>query len=71
MIPREKFINKLRELGYTFKRDCDRTYLWRRGVHRVFVPKKSTVSEEWARQTLRQCGVSDAEIDKFVRAANA
>ncbi len=39
MLKRERVINKLRELGYSFKREAPSTFIYKRGSHRVFVPK--------------------------------
>lgn len=70
MIAREKFINKLRELGYSYSRDCDRTTMWRRGTHRVFVRKTAAVREAWVRATLQQCGLDSEAIEVFIRSAS-
>ena len=69
MLKRERVINKLRDLGYEFKREAPSTYLWRRGTHVVFVPKTTQVSETWVRSTLQTCGCKPGEIDEFIRAA--
>lgn len=71
MLKRDRIINKLRELGYSFKREAPNTYIWRRGSHRVFVPKTDQVSETWARATLASCGCVAKEIDSFIQAARA
>jgi hypothetical protein len=71
MVKREQFINKLHELKYKFKKECDRTSLWKRGVHRLFLPRTALLSEEWVRQTLAQCDVKQPDIDAFIRSANS
>lgn len=69
MLKRERAVNKLRELGYSFKREAPSTYIYRKGTHRVFVPKTDLVSESWARITLQTCGCKAMEIEDFIRAA--
>lgn len=73
MIPRQQFINKLRELGYTHKGQTKRVTMWRKqgGVHFAFVPRKNMLSEELVTSTLRQCGESEEQIEAFVRAAKS
>lgn len=66
MIARDRLINKLRELGYTFKRDAWRVSIWKKGTHRVEVRKKDFLEEETVRQMLRQCGCEREEIDRFI-----
>jgi hypothetical protein len=69
MLKRERVINKLRELGYAFKKEAPSTYIYRKGTHRVFLPKTDFVSETWARATLNTCGCKADEIEEFVRIA--
>jgi hypothetical protein len=68
---RERFINKLRELDYHFARQTDRTYVWRRGVHHVYVPQKELLPLTYVRQTLKQCGLSESDIEMFIGTATA
>jgi hypothetical protein len=67
---RDHFINKLRELGYSYRGETKRTQKWKRGTHRVNLPRNSVLAEDWCRMTLRQCGVDDVEIESFIRACN-
>ncbi len=78
MVRRERLINKLRELGYTFKRDAWRVQIWKRGTHRPAIPKQDLLDEETVASILRQClkacrpaGTSDdhhsQEIREFIR----
>jgi len=69
MLKRERFINKLRELSYSFKKETQNTYAYRKGTHWVFVPKADLVSETWARATLGTCGCQANEIEEFIRIA--
>jgi len=63
---RERFIAKLRELGYSFRRDAWRVQLWRKGTHEVSVRKRDHIDDDWVRQTLRQCGCSHDDIERFI-----
>ena len=69
MLKRERLINKLRELGFAFKKETPNTYLYRRGTDAVFVPKTDLISEINVRTILTHCGCQNAEIEEFVRAA--
>ena len=71
MLKRERVINKLREIGYAFKKEAPSTYIYKRGTHRVFVPKTDLVSEAWVRATLGTCNCTPAEIEEFIRIAKA
>ena len=69
MVSRNAFINRLRELGYSYKDQTDKMQLWRRSrdAHMVWIRRKEDpLSAEYARQVLRQCGCSDAEIENFI-----
>jgi hypothetical protein len=69
MLKRERLINKLRALGYQFKNETDRTYMFRRGTHRAFVPKTDLISEINVRSILNQCGCNPAEVEEFIQQA--
>jgi hypothetical protein len=71
--PREHLINKLRELGFTFRRDCDRTSMWVRSGdgQRVFLPRTSTVKDENVFAILTQAGVNETEIRRFLAASKS
>ncbi len=69
MILRDQFINKLRELGYTYKRSGPNADLWRKkgSIHRVALPRRKQLAEATVQSILRQCGCSDEEIREFLR----
>jgi len=71
MVNSEYLCNKLYELSYSFKRETGRVRLFGRGTDRVTVPKKKRLDDDVAVSILRQAGVSEIEIDKFMRAAKA
>jgi hypothetical protein len=68
MIRREHFINKLRDLGYKFKLQRKRVYIWRRtgSTHRIAVPKTDLLEESYVVSSLRQAGCSEDEINRFL-----
>jgi hypothetical protein len=68
MISREKFINRIRELGYSFKRQAQRVDIWRRATdkHYISMPRTKNLREDYVRSTLRQAGCSPEEIEQFI-----
>lgn len=73
MIGRQQLINKLRDLGYTYKRKGKRVEIWRRkgGTHCVGIPTNAKVDEDNVMAILRQCGVPENDITAFIGAAKA
>ena len=71
MVPRQSFINKLREIGYYYKNKQKRTELWRRtgGTHRMFIPLNHLLEDETAASLLRQAGCGEEDIQKFLASA--
>jgi hypothetical protein len=71
VIARERVINKLRELGFSFRKDHWRVSMFRKGPLRVEVPKKDLLEDAWVRSQFRQCGLSFAETEEFLRLARS
>lgn len=73
MVRREAFINKIRELRYTYKTQQLRTQLWRKrgGTHVMFVPSCDLLEDDYVTGALRQAGVPDPDIKSFLAAAKA
>lgn len=71
MLRREWFLNKLKDLGYDYRRHAGPVEIWMRGVARVVVATGDQLPEGYVRQQLRYCGLSDDDIDEFIRAAKA
>ena len=71
MIPRNAFINKIRELRYSYKSTQKRTYLYRKagGTHYISVPMANLLEHEFVTSALRQAGCHDSEIQAFIAAA--
>ena len=69
MATREEVINKLKEVGYRFKRNAWRVTIFKKqgGTHRVEVPVRDIISDEWVRNAFRQVGLSKDEIESFLR----
>jgi hypothetical protein len=71
VIKRQNFINKLRELGYTYADQSKKMQTWRKvgGTHHVAIRRKEDpLSEDYVRQVLRQCGETEDAIDQFIGA---
>jgi hypothetical protein len=66
MVRRQSFINKIRELDYTFKSERKRVYLWRKGLHFIPVPKSDLLDDAFVANALRQAGVGNEEIQIFL-----
>jgi hypothetical protein len=73
MVSRQAFINKIRELGYTYITQQKRTYLWRkRGTTEyISVPMRDLLEDEYVTSALRQKGVPQTEIDAFLASAKS
>lgn len=73
LVAKEAVVNKLRELGFTHKRQAPRVDFWKmRGdTRRVTVPRQSQLSIETATLILHHAGCSPKEISEFLRAAMA
>ena len=71
MVRRDSFINKIRELGYTYKSQQKRTYLWRKvgGTHYISVPMADLLADEFVTSSLRQAGCQDDAIRTFITSA--
>ncbi len=69
MIDRQRFVNLLRKLGYTFNVKHKRVEIWRKtgGTHRVELTTHKFFAEPYVRSVLRQCGLKPDEIEKYLR----
>jgi predicted RNA binding protein YcfA (HicA-like mRNA interferase family) len=66
---RERFINKIRDLGYKFKRDAWRIQVWKhpQTMHVIEPRKKDDLDDDWVRSVLRHAGCSKEDIEAFIR----
>jgi hypothetical protein len=73
VISKLHFVNKIRELDYTYKTKQKRTDLWRKrgGTHYISVPLSDYLEEEFVISSLRQAGCSAEEIRAFVASAKS
>ena len=73
MVRRESFINKIRELKYSYKSQQKRTYLYRKagGTHYISVPMADLLEDEYVTSTLRQAGCNENEIRAFLTVAKS
>ena len=72
MAGKQRLINKLREIGYAYKRTHKNNQFYRKrgGDHRdalILVPRKGTVDVEFAKQCLEQAGCHEQEIEAFLQ----
>ncbi|SPF56944.1 hypothetical protein SBA4_990010 [Candidatus Sulfopaludibacter sp. SbA4] len=71
MVRTNTLINKIRDLGYTFKSQRSRVMIWRKGTDFVSIPRRDLVEDGFVRSTLRQAGCSEAEIEAFIASAKS
>ena len=73
MISRQQYINKLREINFTFKRQAPRVDLWRQigGTKYVTVPRSDQIEDEFVASQLRQAGCTQPEIHAFIAACKS
>jgi hypothetical protein len=70
MVRRETFINKIRELNFTYKTQQKRTFLWRQKgtTNYISVPMADLLEEDFVKSCLRQAGLDQDEILAFIAA---
>jgi hypothetical protein len=68
VIQRERFVNKLNKLGYSYKSQGDRALLYKKPGKPAYVavPKRDLLDEQYVRAQLRLAGCSDSEIETFI-----
>jgi hypothetical protein len=73
MVHRETFINKIRSIGYAFKTETKRAYLWRKkgSTHFIYVPKTEILEDDFVKSSLWQAGCTKEEIEGFVSSAKS
>ncbi len=70
MIPCDALINRLRDLGYEFKRQADRVMIYKKsgGTTRIAVRRRDMLDVSYVRSLLKQAGLAETDIDTFVSA---
>lgn len=68
MILRERFVNKLNELGYKYKSQGDRALLYKKSGRPgyVTVPKRDRIENQYVRAQLRLTGCPAEDIEAFI-----
>ena len=68
MIPRQHFLNKIRQLNYSFKRQTKRVDLYKKqgGTHRIFLPQVKELEDEFVKSSLKHAGCDEEEINAFI-----
>ena len=71
LIPQSRFIETLRELGYTFKVQRRTHMLYRRrgSTNRVAVPRQRLLAEDYVRTTLRRVGAAAEQIEALIESS--
>jgi len=71
MVRRETFINKIRTLGFKYKTQQKRTYLYRQTgtTNYISVPMADLLEDEYVQSVLRQSGCTAEEIKSFIASA--
>lgn len=73
MVQRQTFINRIRELGFTYKTHQKRTSLWRKkgGYIYIAIPKAELLEEEFVTINLRRAGLDEEDIKRFIGEAKS
>jgi hypothetical protein len=69
MVPNDALLNVLRSRGFEFKRQADRVMLWKQrgSSKRVAVRRHGAHDEDYVRSLLKQAGMTDEDIESFIR----
>mgnify|MGYP001233854745 CR=1 FL=1 len=73
MVRRDTFINKIRELGFSYKSQQAHTQLWKKKgtTERMFVPLAKLLEDDYVAGALRQSGELESDIRTFIASAKA
>jgi hypothetical protein len=68
MISHEALRNGIRSQRFTYKNQTDRVELWKQqgSTQRVELRRRDFHDDAYARAVLRQAGMADEEIEKFI-----
>ena len=73
MISRDQVANRIGEAGWTFSREGRHVYIYRKrgrgNAQRIDLPKKDLYPELTVRTILIQAGISNRDIEAFIRGA--
>lgn len=67
-VPTPQLVQRLRDAGYRFKRQADRVQIYKESgsTRRVNVPRRDFVTDNDARAILRNAGLTDGQVEKFL-----
>lgn len=65
MVLRDKLVTRLKTRGFNYHGDTYKSQFYRKGITRVAIPKRATVSKSLTQAILRQAGEDDASIKEF------
>jgi hypothetical protein len=67
LVSREAVVNRIREAGFTFKRQADRVEIWKKrgATTRVNIARRDLLDPVYVATVLRQAGLSETEIAAF------
>jgi hypothetical protein len=68
-VRRDPFVLKLWTLGFVFITETSLAHVFKRGDHRIVIPKVDHLDEDWAREQLRRCAISDEKVLEVLAAA--
>jgi hypothetical protein len=68
MVRRDTFINKIRELKFTYVTTQKKTFLWRQKgtTNYISIPKADLLDDDYVANVLRQYGFSGDEVKAFI-----
>jgi len=68
VIRREHFCNRIRDLGFKYKRETDRVYLYKKPGNPSFItiPRSDLLDDDFVRVNLKLCGCSKEDIETFI-----
>jgi hypothetical protein len=70
MLKRERVINILHSLGFSFKRQCPNVDMYKKGTDRLTLPRNALIDPDWLRATLSPRGVPRERIEEMIRSAS-
>lgn len=72
MVPNDALINAVRSLGFRFKKQTQRTSLYKQPgtTKRVLIRRNARHDERYARVLLAQAGMRPRQIDRFIAEAS-
>lgn len=70
-VRRDCFRRMLLEKNYAYKRQARRMQVYKKGTHRVMIPRTGDLDESQARSIMHQMGMGVEEVEAFIAANKA